>query len=184
MTLHLLDRYLIFYPDIKSQQKFLATVHPDINTHWRQNFVVIARIPKSLASDAASAAIDAEDLETAIELLEQGRAILWSKMKGYRYLLDPLRQVNRELADALEKTSVQLERLALSLESEPKNHNKPNLEVQMQRNRILSAEWEKIIGQIREIDGFHELFHSWLFKWLLWRALLFSLISTIIALML
>ena len=144
MTLHLLDRCLIFYPDIDSQQKFLVT----------------AGIPRSLASDAASAAIDAEDLGMAVELLEQGRAILWSKMKGYRYPLDPLRQVNRQLADALEKISVQLERLALSSESGLMDDYRPNFEVQMQRNRILSAEWENIIGQIREIDGFHNFLQA------------------------
>ena len=144
MSLHLLNRCLIFYPDVDSQQKFLATV----------------RIPRTLASDAASAAIDAEDLETAVELLEQGRAILWSKMKGYRYPLDPLREANRQLADALEKTSLQLEQLALSLESQLMDHNKPNLEVQMQRNRILLEEWEKIIQQIREIDGFHNFLQA------------------------
>jgi hypothetical protein len=143
MSFHLLDRCLIFYPDIDSQQKFLATAHT-----------------RSLASDAASAAIDAEDLETAVELLEQGRAILWSKMKGYRYPLDPLRQVNRQLADALEKISMQLEQLALSSESGLMDHSRPNLEVQMQRNRILSAEWENIIGQIREIDGFHNFLQA------------------------
>ena len=134
MTLHLLDRCLIFYPNIDSQQRFLA----------------IAHVPKSLASDAASAAIDADDLETAVELLEQGRTILWSKMKGYRYLLDPLRQINRHLADALKDISVQLEQLALSMESRLVDHNRPNssLEVQIQRNCVLSAEREKIIGQI------------------------------------
>jgi CHAT domain-containing protein len=148
MSLHLLECRLIFYPDVDSQQKFLATIH----------------IPKSLASDAASAAIDAGDLVTAVELLEQGRAIIWSKMKGYRHPLDPLRQVNRQLADALENINAQLEQLALSSESgllyNGSDHHKPNLEVQIQRNRILSAEWEKVIGQIREIDGFHNFLQA------------------------
>ena len=95
-------------------------------------------------------------------------------MKGYRYPLDSLHQVNRQLADALEKISVQLEQLALSSQSGLNDHDRPNLEVQMQRNHILSAEWEKIIGQIREIDGFcnfYKLLHSLLFEQLLWRAL-------------
>ena len=144
MTLHILDRCLIFYPDIDSQQNFIATSH----------------IPRSLASDAASAAIDAEDLETAVELLEQGRAILWSKMKGYRHPLDPLRQVNRQLADALEKISIQLERLAVSSKSGMMDLDKHNLDVHMQRNRVLSAEWDKIVAQIREIDGFHNFLQA------------------------
>jgi CHAT domain-containing protein len=144
MSLHLLDHCLTFYPDVDSQQRFLATV----------------RVPRSLASDAASAAIDAGDLETAVKLLEHGRAILWSKMKGYRYPLDSLRQVNSQLADELERISLELERLALSLESGPMDRERPNLEVQMQRNRILSAEWDKIIEQIREIEGFRHFLQA------------------------
>jgi hypothetical protein len=76
MSLHLLDRSLILHPNVESQQHFLAKA---------------SHIPRSLASDAASAAIDANELEVAVELLEQGRAILWSKMGGYRYPLDELR---------------------------------------------------------------------------------------------
>jgi CHAT domain-containing protein len=146
MSLHLLDRCLIFYPNVESQQKFLATI----------------RIPRSLASNAASAAIDAQDLEAAVELLEQGRAILWSKMRGYRYSLDSLRQVHKQLADELEKISLELERLALSSEFESTlmDGQIPNLEVQMHRNRILTAEWEKIIEQIREIDGFRNFLRA------------------------
>ena len=43
---------------------------------------------------------------------------------------------------------MQLEQLTFSLESGPMDHDRPNLEVQAQRNCILLAEWEKIIGQI------------------------------------
>ena len=105
ILLHLLDRFLISYPtsNIESQQKFL-----------------VSRMPRSLASDAASAAIDAKELETAGELLGQGRAMLWSKLRGYRHPLDQLHQVNRQLADELGIIGVELERLALSSESGPK----------------------------------------------------------------
>ena len=70
------------YLNIESQQRFLAL------------------IPRSLTSDSA-------------ELLEQGRlgrAMLWSKLKGYRYQLDQLHQVNRQLADELGALGVELER--------------------------------------------------------------------------
>jgi len=63
----ILNCCLISYPSIESQQTFLAAAH----------------IPKSLASDAG-------DLEAAVELLEQGRVILWSKMEQYRHPLDQL----------------------------------------------------------------------------------------------
>jgi len=142
MSLRLLDRSLISYPDVDLQQKFLAT----------------AQIPKSLASDAAAAAIDAQDLEAAVELLDQGRAILWSKMEGYRCPLDQLRQVDVQLADQFESVSVRLEHLALSSKSGPMDSEIPTSltrsEVQMRRCRILSEEWDKLIGQIRKIEGF------------------------------
>ena len=143
ISLRLLERCLISFPNIESQQRFLAT----------------ARIPQSLASLVASAAIDANEPEVAAELLEQGRAMLWSKLKGYRYPLDQLHQVNRQLADELGALGVELERLALSSESRPPlDSERPrtlaHLEAQMQRHRVLSEAWEKLIEQIREIEGF------------------------------
>ena len=110
-------------------------------------FLATANI--SLASDAASAAIDAKDLEAAVKFLDLGRAILWSKMAGYRYPLDQLRQVHRELADNLETLSGQLERLSLSSESRLMDNEQPiskaHLKVQMERYRNLSEEREEVM---------------------------------------
>ena len=136
---------MISYPEVESQQKFLAT----------------AQIPKSLASDAASTAIDSQDLEAAVELLDQGRAILWSKMGGYRRPLDQLHNVKVQLADQFERVSVQLECLALSLESglltSESPMSLPHSEVQLQRYCI---DWENLIGQIWEIEGFSNFLHA------------------------
>ena len=59
-SLTLLGHRLILAPTIKSQQRFFATV------------------PKALAVDAASSSINRGEYRSAIELLEQGRALLWS----------------------------------------------------------------------------------------------------------
>jgi tetratricopeptide (TPR) repeat protein/CHAT domain-containing protein len=141
MSLQCLDRCLISYPDVDSQQRFLATV--DI----------------SLASNAASAAIDAKNLKAAVELLDQGRALLWSKMAGYRYPLDQLRKVDKELADQFGTLSVQLEHLALPSElSGPMNSGIPmsstHSTVKMQRYHDLSEKWDKMLKQIQNLDGF------------------------------
>ena len=110
---------MISHPSVESQQRFLATAH----------------IPRSLASDAASAAIYAGDLQAAVELLEQGRSILWSKMEGYRSPLDQLCQVDNELADLLQTLSIELEHLLLSPGSGLLNSEGPmqkvSLDVQM-----------------------------------------------------
>jgi len=138
-SFQVLNHCLISYPSVDSQQRFLASVH----------------IPRSLASDAASAAIDAGDLEAAVELLEQGRVILSSNMEQYRHPLDQLRQVDRELADLLWTLSVEREHISVSSRSGLLYIEGPMvLDAQMQRNRILSDDWERVVGRVRKIEGF------------------------------
>jgi hypothetical protein len=74
-TLSLLQRCLILSPTLITQHRFLTST----------------RYPLSLASDAASCAIETGELEQAVQLLEQGRALLWSEMHGFRTPLDRLR---------------------------------------------------------------------------------------------
>ena len=141
-SFQILDHCLILYPSVESQQRFLGT----------------ANIPKSLASDAASAAIDAGDLEVAVELLEHGRVILWSKMERYRHPLQQLRQVDRELADHIQTLTTELEHLSLSSGSEPLKSEGPKvlapLDVQLRKNRILSDDLQKAIERVRMMEGF------------------------------
>ena len=54
-------------------------------------------------------------MKSAIELLEQGRAVLWSKLRGYRHPLDKLRTIDKELFDQFGTLSGQLECLAMSV---------------------------------------------------------------------
>jgi tetratricopeptide (TPR) repeat protein len=148
-SLALLDRCLILAPDVESQQKFLATV------------------PKALALDAASSAIDRGEFGSAIELLEQGRALLWSRLRGYRHPLDKLRTTDTELVDQFEMLSSQLEHLAMSFESSltalaGSNEERPvvSFEVKMQQHRILSGKWDDVVGKIRQIDGFSDFLQA------------------------
>ena len=139
VSFQILNHCLISYPSVEFQQTFLAT----------------ARIPRSLASDAASAAIDTGDLETAVELLEQGRVILWSKMEQYEHPLDQLRQVNRELADRLQTLSIEREHISAS--STPRSgllDNEGPMDAQIRRNRILSEDWGNVVERVRTINGF------------------------------
>lgn len=87
-----------------------------------------------------------------MEFLEQGRAILWSKMKGYRHPLDYLHEVNRALADQFKKLCGQLEHLVMS--SQPEHITSligmvdPTFEAKMQQHRILSEEQDTVLRQI------------------------------------
>jgi hypothetical protein len=123
----------------------------------QQQFLVTA--PKSLALDAAATAIMEGMLETAVELLEQGRAILWSRMRGYRHSVEKLRGIDRGLAVEFETVSGQLERHVTSSVYEsttsPTSLGSPTfLEIKMQQQRILSERWDSVVSKIRQVDGF------------------------------
>ncbi|KAI0246100.1 TPR-like protein [Lactifluus subvellereus] len=64
---------------------------------------------RSLPMDAASYAIESHAHEEAIEMLEQGRALLWSGMRSLRTPLDHLRGVDKSLADEFTEISQALE---------------------------------------------------------------------------
>ncbi|KAJ7235662.1 CHAT domain-containing protein [Mycena rebaudengoi] len=147
--LALLETRLLLKPTIESQRDFLR------------------RIPfRMLSCDAASAAIDAGRLDIAVELLEQGRTMMWSRMRGYRHPINALREVNETLAEQFQAVSNRLERSALALEPESilfssatlsgSSSHQPRLTVdsQMGAHRILSEEWTRILNQIRSMEGF------------------------------
>ena len=143
-SLTLLGRRLILAPTIESQQNLLATV------------------PKALALDAASSSINRGEFKSAIELLEQGRAVLWSKLRGYRHPLDKLRTIDKELFDQFEALSSQLECLAMSVEprlSAAKSSG-PSFEAKMQQHRILSEKWDDVVDKIRQVDGFTDFLRA------------------------
>ncbi|KAI6126702.1 hypothetical protein F5141DRAFT_352145 [Pisolithus sp. B1] len=63
---------------------------------------VVRKYPSSLAVDAAACATSRGDICSAVELLEQGRALLWTRSARFHTPLDDLRdssQKGRELAE-------------------------------------------------------------------------------------
>lgn len=117
-----------------------------------------------LAADAASCAIELGELETAIELLEQGRGVLWAQNLQLRVELEDVRHSNEILANYLEATAKDLEDSSNHLDfvSEPTG---PNGEIAMQRHRRLAEQWEKIVGDVRTA-GFPDFLRPKPFKYL------------------
>ena len=124
------------------------------------------------ALNAASHSISRGEFRSAIELLEQGRAVLWSKLRGYRHPLDKLRTIDDELFDQFQTLSGQLECLAMSVESRwpgsassasESNMVQPlgsSFEAKMQQHRILSEKWDNVVDKIRQIDGFTDFLRA------------------------
>jgi hypothetical protein len=70
---------------------------------------------RGLPTDAASYAIESGAYKEAIEMLEQGRALLWSSMCSLRTPLDHLRRVDKSLADEFTDISQELEAIITTM---------------------------------------------------------------------
>ena len=109
-----------------------------------------------LTRRAALYAIQNGSFETAIEYLEAGRVIFWSKHLHLRSPLGKLRELKPELANRLRDIATQLEQ---------GSHRAPSLNIADNQKRIsleheayqlerLNEEWTKTIDDVRHLDGF------------------------------
>ncbi len=97
-ALELLDQCLTSTPTIDLQHQFLTNNVSDF------------------AGNAAACAIEKEDMEVAVQVLEQGRALLWSRMRSYRHSIENLQESNPGLAEEFKGVCQQLEHLTVSSE--------------------------------------------------------------------
>ncbi|KDQ52075.1 hypothetical protein JAAARDRAFT_198503 [Jaapia argillacea MUCL 33604] len=107
----------------------------------------------NLARDAASAAIEAGQFETAIEWLEQGRSVVWGQLLQLRTPIDELRHVQPQLAARFTQVSNRLQQTSTPFRTSEAS-DRHSLEEVAREHRRLTAEWEVILGEIRGIEGF------------------------------
>lgn len=109
-----------------------------------------------LVTDAAGWAIAAGNLETAVELLEQGRSVLWSQSLQLRTDLTRLRALDEDLASRLDEIRAALDRprpLSGAITGEDAEANW-NQELAASRYRDLARQWDDLVRQVRDLDGF------------------------------
>ncbi|KAI0083340.1 CHAT domain-containing protein [Irpex rosettiformis] len=115
----------------------------------------------TVVNNAVTAVISAGEYGLALEWLETGRAVVWSQALQLRAPLDGLRRLHPQLADYLYSVSQALQHAAsspsssLPLPTEPRK-TQPSLEGQAQSSHTYALEYEKLITQIRELDGFKD----------------------------
>ncbi|KAL5525289.1 hypothetical protein ACEPAF_9159 [Sanghuangporus sanghuang] len=159
-TMSIIQRALTIRPTLSSRHEFLSS-----DSCYR-----------TLALDASSYAIEKGDLARAIELLEQGRALLWSQMRGFRSPLERLSEADSALAVRLGNCSHALE--ALSTSSEPRSaisdviggsngihaysglQNQQSIDQMLVQVRQLSQEQEELIKEVRRIPGFEDFLQA------------------------
>ncbi|GAB2883250.1 CHAT domain-containing protein [Streptomyces mayteni] len=101
-----------------------------------------------LATEAASCAIAAGDRDRAVELLEQGRGVLWSQLLNSRTELGELAAAEPELAGQL--TAVERELNAPPRAETPE----PWWDRIADRRLTLAAEREELVSRVRALPGF------------------------------
>ena len=114
----------------------------------------------AVANEAAAAAISAEQYDTALEWLEQGRSIVWSQLLHLRTPVDTLHDVEPILANELMRVSRALEH-ASSRGGGSNNLSTPpdrqfSMEQVAQDHRRLAEEWEILVKRVQDIPGFED----------------------------
>ena len=106
-------------------------------------------------------------LEQATEILEQGRCLLWSEMRGFRTSIDQIRRTNQDFADKLVEINKELEILTTTTLKDEfwGNGNYPGISfrdgkfedelahVHEQQQKLL-RERDTLILQIQKLPGF------------------------------
>ena len=114
----------------------------------------------TIASKAAAAAISAEQYDAALEMLEQGRSVVWNQLLQLRTPFDALHEVQPTLANDLLRVSKALEQASsrgmdlrdLSTSSDLEF----SIEEIAQGHRRLAEEWEMLVKRAKCIPGFED----------------------------
>ncbi|KAI0252448.1 CHAT domain-containing protein [Lactifluus subvellereus] len=152
-TLSLLQRAIDLGPTVQTRHEYISGRDID---HLR-----------SLPMDAASYAIESRAFEEAIEMLEQGRALLWSGMRSLRTPLDHLRGVDKSLADEFTEISQALEAIITATDvrdfvQTPAGTNDDDVTIgrndtfarDLAEKRRLSGELDEVVLRIQALPGF------------------------------
>ncbi|KAI0294277.1 CHAT domain-containing protein [Multifurca ochricompacta] len=99
-SMSLMQASLVFAPNLDTQHFRLVSM--------RESY-------ESLPLDYASYQIEKGQVEKAIEILEQGRALIWSEMRGLRTSIERLHRMNPSLAERFACVNKELEGLTTSI---------------------------------------------------------------------
>ncbi|KAG1731804.1 CHAT domain-containing protein [Suillus paluster] len=125
---------------------------------------IMKEFQSTLAVNAASCALRRGEVCRAVELLEQGRTLIWNQMARFRMPLDSLQDRGAH-AEALVK---KFRDLSSILDRPPSNHlegtSRVDVEARATKYRCLVEEWNTALKGIRKIEGFDRFLLAPLFS--------------------
>ncbi|KAB5588050.1 aromatic di-alanine and TPR containing protein [Ceratobasidium theobromae] len=114
-----------------------------------------ARLIGDIATEAAAAAISAQQYDCALEWLEHARSIVWNQALQLRSPLDRLFAASPCLANTLQQVARELHDASFL---PPHAATMPNdasfMERAAQRHRRLAEKYDELVDEVREIPGF------------------------------
>ncbi|KAH9974857.1 CHAT domain-containing protein [Russula compacta] len=154
-AMSLMQGSLVFAPTLGTQHTQLAAR---------------AGIEGLIPSDYVSYLVQIGQLEQAIEALEQGRALLWSELRGFRTSVDRLRKADPTLAEKFSTISRELETLTTStLPSgkggmyEGEGQDQEGVDAvgrTVKKHKKLLETRDALISQIQQLPGFEGSFRA------------------------
>ncbi|KAK7041721.1 hypothetical protein VNI00_009010 [Paramarasmius palmivorus] len=106
----------------------------------------------SIAADAAACSLEAGNTEIAIELLEQGRSLLWSQAVSLDTDVSTLEKEHPDMALRFRKLSTQLRQIWTSKSDfDSESHSPGNIG---DRGHRLFIEWRRVVDDVRALPGF------------------------------
>ncbi|EGN94737.1 hypothetical protein SERLA73DRAFT_162832 [Serpula lacrymans var. lacrymans S7.3] len=135
----------------------LLNLHATNGSSVSKRHELLRETPPRIASSAASCAIREGLIDVAVELLEQGRTLLWGQLVRFRTPLDELCLMGKDgyrLASEFTRLSKQLEQdnTLLNLDMDYSVQRSFDESVRLYRER--RNEWDSVVAQIRDLQGF------------------------------
>ncbi|KAJ7639626.1 CHAT domain-containing protein [Mycena polygramma] len=142
-AIDLLPQVAALHLDVSSRQQMLSTVRGS-----------------SLASGAATCAIDLGQHSLAVELLEASRSVFWSQALQIQMPLGNLEAMRPDLFQKLKALSGQLEQASFreprSLSTDKDPHTILSIEAAGVRYQQINLEWDEVIKSVRLLPGFED----------------------------
>ncbi|KAI9508533.1 hypothetical protein F5148DRAFT_1283913 [Russula earlei] len=137
-AISLMQKSLVFAPTLEIQHFRLAAMRDDY---------------MKLPLNYASYEVGSGRLKQAIEILERGRGLLWSEMRGLRTSIERLRMVKPDLADKFAAVNQGLEALTMSGSGSEGEGMDPFGRLVMKQRKLVE-ERDRLVFQIQTLPGF------------------------------
>ncbi|KAG0702961.1 hypothetical protein DFH29DRAFT_1068853, partial [Suillus ampliporus] len=116
---------------------------------FSRHFNMVREVTSSIAMDAFSCSVRRGALTTAVELVEQGRAVFWAQLARFRTPLDELSvssDAGSALAEEFRQLSIDLRKVLDAIDVSPED--------QSSQIRHLTVQWDAVLSRIRTLPDF------------------------------